>query len=102
MASKDEVRSERIWRCACHYSPHFVSISADPIAADVAEDPRVRGWFTIEVTDGPMRFRDRIKDAWRLLRSRGHRYSFGDVALDPGTARQIRDHLTLFLGEASL
>lgn len=97
MTHKGDVRSERIWRCGCHYSPHFVAITADPIAADVADDPRVWGWFTIEVTDGPMAFRDRIKEAWRLVRSRGHRYSFGDVVLDPDTAREIRDHLAKFL-----
>ena len=91
------VHSERIWRCHCHYSPHFVAITADPIASDVVEDSRVWGWFSVEVTDGPMRFRDRAKEAWKLLRSRGHRYAFGDVALDPQTAREIRDHLSRFL-----
>lgn len=86
-------RSERIWRCACHYSPHFVSITADPIAPDVADDARVWGWFTVEVTDGPMRFRDRVREALRLLRSPGYRYTLGEVALDPDSARGIRDHL---------
>jgi hypothetical protein len=97
MTAKDDVRNERIWRCACHYSPHFVAITADPIAPDVAEDPRGRGWFSVEVTDGPMRFADRVNEAWKLLRSRGHRYCFGDVMLDPDTAREIRDHLDRFL-----
>ncbi len=97
MTDRDDVRSERIWRCACHYSPHFVAIAADPIAPDVAGDPRVWGWFTVEVTDGPMRLRERVKEAWKLLWRRGHRYSFGDVVLDPDTAREIRDHLSRFL-----
>ncbi len=90
-------RSERIWRCACHHSPHFVAIAADPVAADVTDDPTALGWFSVEVTDGPIGVWDRAKKAWKLLRSRGHRYSFGDVVLDPRTARQIRDHLSRFL-----
>ena len=97
MTDKECVRSERIWRCACNYSPHFVAITADPIASSVADDPRVRGWFTIEVTDGPMRLPDRVRNAWKLLRSRGHQYVCGEVTLDPNTAREIRDHLSRFL-----
>ena len=96
--TQDVERSERIWRCHCHYSPHFVSIVADPYLADDEEiDPRCVGWFNVEVTDGPMPFHHRVREAWRLLRSRGHRYCYGDVILDPDTARDIRDHLTRFL-----
>ena len=95
--AEDFVASERIWRCACHFSPHFVAIAADPIAPDVAEDPGVWGWFSVEVTDGPMSFRDRVRESWKLLRSRGHRYCFGDVMLDPKSAREIRDHLSAYL-----
>lgn len=101
MTDKVDVRSERIWRCACHYSPHFVSITADPIAPDVADDPRVWGWFTVEVTDGPMRLQDRVREALKLLRSTGHRYTFGGVALDPDTARGLRDHLDRHLEASS-
>ncbi len=64
-------RSERIWRCHCHYSSHFVALVADPLAPDVADDPRAFGWFFVEVTDGPMRFTAGAKEAWKLLRSRG-------------------------------
>ena len=95
--TQDEELSERIWRCHCHYSPHFVAISADPIASDVTDDPRAWGWFSVEVTDGPMPFHHRVLAAWRLLRSRGHRYCYGDVILDPESARDIRDHLSRFL-----
>ena len=100
--TEDAVRSERIWRCHCHYSPHFIAIVADPIAPDVADDPRARGWFSVEVTDGPIGFFARLREACKLLRSRGHRYCFAEVILDPETARQIRDHLTVFLGGHSV
>ena len=90
-------RNERIWRCHCHYSSHFVAIAADPIAADVTNDPRAFGWFSVEVTDAPMPFRDRAREAWKLLRSRGHRYCFAEVILDPDTAREMRDHLSKFV-----
>ena len=90
-------RSERIWRCACHWSPHFVSIVADPYGPDVSNDPRGRGWFSVEVTDGTMPFRRRLFEAWKLLRSRGHRYSFAEVLLTPETARDMCDHLSRFL-----
>ena len=86
-------RDERIWRCHCHYSPHFVSITADPSAPEVTDDPRSLGWFTVEVTDGPWPFTTRVREAWKLLRSRGHSYAFGEVVLDPVTATEIRDHL---------
>jgi hypothetical protein len=97
--AEELVRDKRIWRCACHHSPHFVAISADPVAADVADDPDAVGWFSVEVTDGPLRLRDRVSEAWKLLRSRSHRYCFGDVVLTPTTAREIRDHLNRFLAE---
>ena len=90
-------RSERIWRCACHWSPHFVSVVADPYGPDVSDDPRCRGWFSVEVTDGPMPFRRRVWEAWRLLRSRGHQYCFGEVILSPESAREVRDHLSRFI-----
>jgi len=74
MTEKEDVRSERIWRCACHYSPHFVSITADPIAPAVVNDPRVWGWFMVELTDGPpMAFRHRVKEAWKLVVTGGRR-----------------------------
>ena len=98
MAEEPE-RSERIWRCACHWSPHFVSIVADSLAEEVSEDPRGWGWFSVEVTDGSMRFGRRAMEAWKLLRSKGHRYCFAEVLLTPDTAREIRDHLGRFLDE---
>lgn len=97
--TEDLERSERIWRCHCHYSAHFVALVADPIASDVADDPRAFGWFSVEVTDGPMNLRDRAREAWKLIRSRGHRYSFAEVILNPDTAAEMRDHLTRFLAE---
>ena len=99
MTDKGDVRSERIWRCACHYSPHFVAVVADPIASDVAENPDVGAWVTVEVTNGPVPIWSRAKEAWALLRGRGHRYCYAEVMLEPKTAREIRDHLSRFLND---
>jgi hypothetical protein len=91
--------NERIWRCACFSSPHFLSIVADATAPEVSQDERSWGWVTVEVTDGPMAFRARLREAWKILRSTGHRYFFAEVLLNPESAREVRDLLSSLLDQ---
>jgi len=80
------------WRCACH-GGHFLTLTWD--ASDPTAYAEIEGYLSVE-GDNHTPWRDRIAEAWRLLRH-GCATTRVGVILDEAKALEVADALTDYL-----